>query len=110
MTRPSAEEGAASVLVAALLGAAALLVLGLGRLGGAAVERARTDAVADLVALAAVTGDGEGAARVATADGAALVQLDGTMGGRRTVKVQISSVVAVAAAAPAPDGQPVIPG
>ena len=110
MTQPSAEEGAAGVLVAALLGVTALLVLGLGRLDGAAVERARADAVADLVALAAVTGGADGAQRVATADDATVVHLDGSASGRRTVTVQTGSVTAVASAAPSPAGQPVIPG
>lgn len=110
MSRPSSEEGAAGVLVAALLGVTALLVLGLGRLGGAAVERARADAVADLVALAAVTGDVDGASSVAAADGATVIRLDAETTGRRSVTVQVASVTAVAAAAPAPDGHPVIPG
>ena len=110
MSRPSSEEGAAGVLVAALLGVAAMFVLGIGRLGGAAVERARADAVSDLVALAAVTGDADGAQRVAAADGATVVRLGDGPAGRRTVTVRIGSVTAVAAAAPAPPGRPVIPG
>jgi len=110
VSRPSSEEGSASVLVAALLAVTALLVLGLGRVGGAAVAQARVDAVADLVALAAVTGDAEGAQRVAAADGAVLVTVDGGPSGRWTVALQIAGATSTAAAAPSPDGQTVITG
>lgn len=110
MSRPAAEEGAATVLVAALLTVTALLVLGLGRLGAAAVDRARVDAVADLVALSAVTGDEAGAAGVAAANGASVVSIEGNSEGRRAVTVQIGSSISVAAAAPDPDGHLVIPG
>ena len=110
MSRPSTEEGAASVLVAALLGVTALLVVGLGRVGGAAVARGRVDAVADLVALASVTGGAEGAQRVAAADGAVLFGVAGSPSGRQTVTVQIAGVTSSATAAPSPDGQSVIPG
>ena len=110
MNRPSSEEGATTVLVAALLGVTALLAVGLGRLGGAAVTQARADAVADLTALAAVTGDAGGARRVAAAAGAAVLRIDAGPSGRRTVTVQLGPASAVAAAAPAADGQTVIPG
>jgi hypothetical protein len=110
VSRPSSEEGAVTVLVAALLAVTALLALGLGRLGAAAVDRARADAVADLVALAAVTADEEGARRVAAASAATVVHLEGQPAGRRTVTVRIGRTTAVAAAAPDTDGQLVIPG
>lgn len=98
------------MLVAALLGVTALLVVGLGRLGGAVVVSARADAVADLVALAAVTGDEDGARRVAAADGATVVRFEGDPSGRSRVTVRLGAATAVAAAAPAPDGRTVIPG
>jgi hypothetical protein len=110
VSRPSAEEGAATVLVAALLAVTALLALGLGRLGAAAVDRARVDAVADLVALAAVTGDADGARRVANAAGASVVSLADGPAGRRTVTVRLRGSTSVAAAAPDSPGHPVIPG
>ena len=110
MSRPSSEEGTTTLLVAALLGVTALLAVGLGRLGGAAVTQARADAVADLAALAAVTGDDAGARRVAVAAGAAVVQVDVGPAGRRTVTVRLGASTAVAAASPAADGRTVIPG
>lgn len=110
MSRPSSEEGAATVLVAALLGVTALLAVGLGRLGVAAVDRARVDAVADLVALSAVTGDEAGAAGVAAANRASVVTIEGNSEGRRVVTVRIGSSTSVAAAAPDPDGHLVIRG
>lgn len=109
MSRPSSEEGAATVLVAALLAVTALLALGLGRLGAAAVERSRADAVADLVALAAVTGGDVAAVRVAHAAGASVVSLDGGPVGRRTATVRLGGSTSVAAAVPDPSGHPVIP-
>lgn len=50
--------------------------VGLGRLGQGVAERARVDAVADVVALAAVTTDRTGAAEVARRNGASVVELD----------------------------------
>lgn len=107
MSRARPEEGAATVLVAALLGVTALLTAGVGRLGGAAVERSRADAVADLVALAAVSGQGHDAYRVAERTGAHVVRLTVEPTGRAVVVVRVGSATAVAAAAP---GRPVIPG
>ena len=103
MTRPSSEEGAATVLVAGLLGVVALLVLGLGRVGQAAVQSARADAVADLVALAAVTGDAPTVRRVAAGGGGRVVQMREQSAGRWTVLVQVGPATAVADAAPATD-------
>lgn len=48
----------------------------IGRLGAAASERAHLDAVADVVALAAVTTDRADAAEVARRNGAVLTELD----------------------------------
>ena len=58
------------VLVAVVVCAVALL--GLTRVGDAAVRRARVDAIADLSALAAVVGGRTAAEDVATASGAAV--------------------------------------
>jgi len=90
------------VLVAALLGVTVLLVLGLGRLVAAAVDRARTDAVADLTALAAVTGGEDGAARVASVAGAEVVRLTVGTTGAATVVVRLGASTASAAAVPGP--------
>ena len=56
-----------------MLAVAAMTCAGLVAVGDAASRRARADAVADLVALAAVTGDRDGASQVAGANGARLV-------------------------------------
>jgi precorrin-3B methylase len=75
-------------------------LLGLSRLGAAAVGRARADAVADMVALAGVTAGPEGAARVASASGARLVEHHEQADGSVRVSVQLGSTGASAAAAP----------
>ena len=95
------------MLVAALLGVTVLLVLGLGRLSAAAVDRARTDAVADLTALAAVTGGQAGAERVASAAGGEVVRLTLGTTGAATVVVRLGASTASAAAVPGPV---VVPG
>lgn len=90
------------MLVAALLGVTVLLVLGLGRLSAAAVDRARTDAVADLTALAAATGGQAGAERVASAAGGEVVRLTLGTTGAATVVVRLGASTASAAAVPGP--------
>jgi hypothetical protein len=96
------QRGAAGLVV--LAGATALsapLCLGLGRLGSAAHLRARTDAAADLVALAAVTGGDGAAGRVAAGNGVTLVALEVRPDGGVTVEVAAGGTSARAAAAPA---------
>jgi hypothetical protein len=94
------EAGSALVVVPVALALAAALALGVGRLGVVAERRAAADAVADLVALAAVTGSESGARAVAEANGAAVESITAD-GGRWTVEVQRSGVRSRATAAPA---------
>lgn len=103
MTRTSRHDDRGSVvpLMAALLLIGCLLVLGSARLGSAAIGRARADSVADVVALAAASGGEGGAASVAEANGASLV--DHVVRDDRSTRIQVRlrSTTAVAAAAPA---------
>lgn len=98
--RPRTERGATTLLVAAGLALAVALAAGVGRVGAAAERRARTDAVADLVALAAVTGGPDGAAAVARANGARL-RSTSVVGDVTVVRVQVRGTIAGAAARPA---------
>lgn len=104
-TRPRptarAERGSATLLVAGVLVASSAVLAGLGRLGESAVARARADAVADLVALAGVTGGRPGAVEVGRANGAEVVQFD-IHGEVTVVAVRRQGVESVAAAAPGP--------
>lgn len=90
-------------MLPALVVLACLVVAALGRAGDAAVLRARADAVADLTALAAVSGDGERAEQVARIGGASSVELDGRDGSVVEVTVELRGVQARAAAAPEGD-------
>lgn len=72
---------------------------GVARLGIAAERRAHTAAVADLVALAAVTGGDEGARAVAAANGASVRSIS-RVGTTVSVEVATEGVVDVAAARP----------
>ena len=74
--------------------------VGVLRVGEAAAQRARADAVADLSALAHVTGDLEGATAVARANGAVVTGHRRT-GAARVVTIDLDGVVATAAARPA---------
>lgn len=71
--------------------------VGVLNVGGAAVTRARAEAVADLVALAHVTGGAEGAAVVAAANGAGPV-LSSVSNGTSVVTVTLGRASATAAA------------
>ena len=84
MTRPR-ERGAATVFAMAIVGLAAVLMLGVARVGGAAVTRAQADRAADAAALAAADalalGRGSGtahadAAETAQDNGARLVSCE----------------------------------
>jgi hypothetical protein len=98
------ERGVATVLAVPVATAVtAVCLLGAAHLGGAALDRARADAVADLSALAAVTGGDVDAVRVATANGGRVIGVRHGSG-VRTVTVVVSGVAAVAAAAPADPG------
>jgi hypothetical protein len=89
------------LLVPAALALAAALLLGVSRLGDAAVRRSRCDAVADLTALAAVTGGDGGAREVAGANGTSVVRIAAS-GSTRTVTVSAAGVESTASAAPGP--------
>lgn len=95
------QRGSVVLVLPALVVVAALLGLGTVRLGDAAVERARADAVADVVALAAVSGDVTSAREVARRGGGALVE-HRRSGDLHEVVVQVDGVRAAAAAEPAP--------
>lgn len=92
------ERAAAAVLlVPATVAMCAMSVLGITRIGIVAGARARADAVADLTALAAVTGGRDAATSVAEANGARLVDLR-NRGPVRTVVIGSASVTATASA------------
>jgi len=93
----------ACVTVVALAGAA-----GLGRLAGVSRVAARSQAVADLTASAAVVAERAGAQRVAAANGATLRTLD-VVGGDVTVEVVSGGSVARASARPGGSGGVVPP-
>jgi hypothetical protein len=95
------QRGSVVLVLPALVLVAALLGLGSARLGDAALARARADAVADVVALAAVSGGGTSAREVARRGGAALVE-HRRSGEVHQVVVRVDGVRAEAAAEPGP--------
>lgn len=95
------QRGSVVLVLPALVLVAALLGLGTVRLGDAAVARARADAVADVAALAAVSGDVSSARAVARRGGGALVE-HRRSGQLHEVVVQVDGVRAAAAAEPGP--------
>lgn len=92
------ESGSASLPALAVLVVVAAMTAGLARVGEAAVTRARADAVADVTALAAVSGGEPVAARVADSSGAVLVEHRVRRDGSVVVVVRSGAVEAVAAA------------
>jgi hypothetical protein len=107
------QQGSVTLLVAGALLLAALVAGGLAELGAAAADRARVDAVADVVALAGVTGGRAAAAELAGRNGARLTGwLDGFgVGdgpvGRVVVEVARNGISARAAAGAGPGPDPV---
>lgn len=96
------QRGSAALLV--VVAAACLtvpLAAGTARLGEAAHRRARVDAVADLAALAAVTGGTDAAAGLADDNGGRLVAATTAADGATVVEVELLGVRSRAAAAPA---------
>lgn len=92
------ERGQVLPLVALLIAAVGVAVLGLGRLGQAVVERAQARTAADLAVLAAAGGGGEGdAAALALANGARLVEYE-ERGAQAWAKVQVGRSTASARA------------
>lgn len=97
----SGAAGLGAMLLVAVTGVALAFASGATRAGGAASARARADAAADLVALAAVVDPASGAGRVARANGATVVRVDDRLGGGLTVQVRRGGVVGEATARPA---------
>ena len=95
------QRGSVVLVLPALVVVAALLALGTAQLGHAAAARARADAVADVVALAAVSGEVTSAREVARRGGGALVE-HRRSAARHEVVVQVDGVRAAAAAEPGP--------
>ncbi|MFI5044126.1 MAG: hypothetical protein ACHQDC_04985 [Acidimicrobiales bacterium] len=93
------QRGSALLVVPVCVAVVAALALGIGRIGDAAHRRARADAVADLVALAAVTGGDEAGTEVAQANRATMVTVSAA-GSVRTVVVDLDGVRSSASAAP----------
>lgn len=99
MTR--SERGIATLLLPCVFVVALALVIGTTRVGAASTARARAEAVADMVALAAVNGGSTVAATVAGANGAELVTHD-RVGHTESVSVRHGGVLARSAAEPSP--------
>lgn len=85
--------------MAVVLVIAVAMAWGVARLGDAAVRRARAAAVADLTALASVTGGDPAAELVAATNGAEIRSITGS-GSTVVVTVTIDGVSDVAAARP----------
>ncbi len=81
--------------------------VGLGRIGEASVKRARADAVADLVVLAAVTHGQGGAEQVSSASNASLLRFEEFGETAVRVTVQVDGLNASAAADALGDEMPV---
>jgi hypothetical protein len=98
-TRVRAERGSALLLGPAAVALCAVVLAGTVRIGVVTTRRARADAVADLTALAAVTGGQPSADAVARANGARVVavRVDGSIA---TVLVDADGARARASAAP----------
>lgn len=92
-----AEQGSVTLVVAVGFVFAAVVLIGIRQISDAATQRARADAVADLVALAAVTGGRQGAEAVSASNEAQLVSFE-RRGEVVVVVVRRSAVRAVAAA------------
>lgn len=98
------QSGSATLLTLAVLVVAAGLLAGMARLGDAAREAARADAIADVTALAAVVGGRSAAANVARGSGADLLEMEQLDEERSRVVVRLGSSVRVAAARPVHTG------
>lgn len=103
------QRGASSILAVALVAVAVALVAAIGLSTPALVEQARADAVADLAALAGVSGGPDAARTVAGRSGAERVRVDAVPGatdGAVAVEVTVGGRSAVATAAPTGDPWP----
>jgi hypothetical protein len=92
-----ADEGQAVPLAAALMAIAALLVIAIGALAGDVGDAGRARSAADAAALAGVEGGRVAAARLAAANGAALVAWQGD-GDDVVVTVRVGRATATARA------------
>ena len=91
------ERGSVSVLAAIWIIVAAVGMLGLLRVGDAAIDAGRAATAADAAALAGAAADGGAAQRAAAANDAVLISIDRT-GERVQVRVRVDDAVAEAAA------------
>ncbi len=96
-----AQQGAASMLLLSLVAVAVGLIAAIGVVTPALVDQARADAVADVVALAAVGGGDPAARVVAERSGATTAEVTHRGDGRVEVSVVVGGREAVATAAPA---------
>ena len=99
LQRTPTERGSVTLIVVAGLATAITLALGVVRLGDVAAGQARADAVADLTALAAVTGGDAGAQQVARSNGASITA-QRRVGSTEVVTVSLAGRSAMAAARP----------
>lgn len=86
------------MLVAALVVLVVVLTIGIARLGDAVLRRARAQAVADVVALAAATRGTDAASEVAARNRAVVVAVAGGSGAPVAVTVRLGGATARAAA------------
>jgi D-alanyl-D-alanine carboxypeptidase/Putative Flp pilus-assembly TadE/G-like len=103
------ERGQVLPLVALLLAGMGAAVLGIGRLGGAAVERAQARTAADMAALAGAVGGRVEAAALAAANGARLVEFQ-ERGDQAWARVELGQATASARARRSSSGGGAGPG
>jgi hypothetical protein len=106
VSRPQAgsERAAASLLVVALLALSTVVVSGVARVGDGVLQRARLDALADMVALAAVSDDPDDPRSVAESAAAELVEVRVRADGAVEVTIRRHGLTTTAAAIGLPDG------
>ncbi len=100
VTPTRTERGAASLLMVAVVAVGLALCAAIGTSSPALVDRARAESVADLSALAGVSGGRDAAWTVARGSGAELVHVRGELGGTVVVEVSLGGQRATASAAP----------
>lgn len=94
------ERGQSTVWMIAVLLLAALLAVQLTRTSGEAREQSRLQSVADLAALAGVTGGRNAAEAISQRDGASIAEWSRSDTGRVSLRVRVRGLEAVAAAEP----------
>jgi hypothetical protein len=98
------ERAAVSLLVLALLVLSTVVVSGVARVGDGVLQRARLDALADMVALAAVSDDPDDPRSVTESVAAELVEVRVRADGAVEVTIRRHGLTATAAAVGLPDG------